>query len=103
MIEGCVDERRVRDGGTQLLVVVPPSLPSWVQSLTRLIEGSGIDVVVDRRLVERRLTFGRRTSDRRRQDRWGPQQVFGYFHGCSIIVRVKPRATSQPEANQLVR
>ena len=106
MIDACVahEEERIKDGGARrLLIVVPPSLPSRVQYFTRLLEGSGIDVVVDRRLVERRLISGRRTNDRRRQDRRGPQRVFGYFQGCSIVVRVRRRPTSPSEANQLAR
>lgn len=103
MIDRCAvyEGERLNEGATgRLLIVVPPSLPSRAQYFTRLMEGSGIGVVVNRRLVERRLHAGRRTNDRRRQDRRGPQHVFGYFQGCSIVVQAGQRATSQARANQ---
>ena len=102
MIDACVahEEERVKDGGARrMLIVVPPGLPSRVEYFTRLLEGSGIEIVVDRRVVERRLNSGRRSDERRRQDRRAPQRVFGYFQGCSIVVRVRSRAASPSEAN----
>jgi hypothetical protein len=94
------EERSPSKGSGRLLIVVPPSLPSRVQYFTVLLAGSGIDVVIDRRLQDRRLNSGRRTNDRRRQDRRGQHQVFGYFQGCSVVVQARRRTTSQLEANR---
>jgi hypothetical protein len=77
----------------RLVVVVPRALPSRVGLLAEQLVGSGIEVILDRRIAMRRRTFGRRIEDRRRESRRGHPQLVGYIFGCSIV-RVRPDRVS---------
>lgn len=71
-------------GAGRLLIVVPPRLPPRV-SFARMLAGSGIDIIVDRRHAVRRRTSSLLPNDRRRQDRRGRHHLFGYLYGCRIV------------------
>jgi hypothetical protein len=60
-------------------------LPSRVELLSEHLVGSGIEVILDRRLAARRRALGRRIEDRRRAPRRRRPQLVGYIFGCSIV------------------
>jgi hypothetical protein len=66
------------------VIIVPRDRPSLMGGFEQQLDGTGIEIVHDRRQAERRWRAGRRTEDRRRANRRSHHRVVAYMFGCTI-------------------
>jgi hypothetical protein len=77
----------------RLLVLVPYELSSHAGYFADVLEGSEIEIIVDRRRVARRRGPARRVEERRRGDRRVRHRLLGQLYGCRIVRVGQPPST----------